>query len=204
VIRRWTARRVVTRAALFAGAAAAVLRGIAACVLWDPPTDDPAPIHYHPLIDTAAVVPSSSLVLTALPETFTVPLEIIDPTATFTYEIFIDFDPLNQMRSVPALPTQDIDPSMDPPDGGIIAVEFSLADLPKSVFDPTVCHVIEFVVALHLSSMSFHTPDSNGADEIQWQYSPPGANGACVAFDAGDGAFPSDAADEAIVLPVGD
>jgi hypothetical protein len=202
VSRRSLSRHVVTRIALAGAAAAIVARVVAACVIWDPPTDDPAPIHYHPLIETASVVPPSSVVLNELPATFTVPLEIVDPTASFVYEVFVDFDPLNTFRAVPVLPTQNIDPTMDPPDGGIIAVQFSLASLDRTHFDPTTCHVIQFVVALGLSKTSFHTPDSNGADEIEWQYAPAGANGGCVTFDAGDGAFPD--GDAAIVVTPGD
>jgi hypothetical protein len=202
------ARSTVTRVALVAAVAAMAARLVAACVIWDPPTDDPPPIHYHPIIESALAVPSNALVLTALPDTFTVPLEIVDPTASFVYEVFIDFDPLSTFRSVPVIPPLSIDPTRDPPDGGIIDVQFSIVTLDSTYFDPTVCHVIQFVVALGLSTTafsttSFHTPDSSGADEIEWRYVPPGGNGGCVTFDAGDGAFP-DGGDGAFVTPIGD
>jgi hypothetical protein len=188
---------------LLGAAAAVVARLVAACVIWDPPADDPPPIHYHPLIEEDALEPPNGVVLTQLPGAFSVPLEIVDPTASFVYEVFIDFDPLSTLRNVPVvLPNQRIDPSQA--DGGIIDVQFSLVDLPLSVFDPSVCHVIQFVVALAFSQQADHTPDSSGADEIEWRYAPAGANGGCVTFDAGDGAFPPDGGDEAIIVPVGD
>ncbi len=88
-----------------------------------------------------------------------------------------------------------VEPANDPPDGGIIAVHFTID---PTLVDPSVCHVIQFIVALGLSQTSLHTPDSNGADEIEWQYAPAGANGGCVTFGAGDGAFPD--GDAAIVV----
>jgi hypothetical protein len=192
------------RAALVGLAAAVVARVVAACVIWDPPADEPPPIHYHPLIQADAVVPPSTVVLTELPGAFTVPLEIVDPTASFVYEVFIDFDSFDPLRQTPViLPNQRIDPTTNVPDGGIIDVQFSLVDLQTSVFDPSACHVIQFVVALAFSQQSDHTPDSNGADEIEWRYAPPGAGGGCLTFDAGDGAFPGDA-DGAIVVPITD
>ncbi len=112
-----------------------------------------------------------------LPSTFTVPLEIVDPTSSFLYEVFLDFDPLGSLNSlgrsrfVPVVNPIFVEPANDPPDGGIIAVHFTID---PTLVDPSVCHVIQFIVALGLSQTSLHTPDSNGADEIEWQYAPAG------------------------------
>ncbi len=159
VLRRSPARRAVMRIALVGAAAGVAARVVAACVIWDPPTDDPAPIHYHPLIETASVVrPTRSNVLNEPPSTFTVLLEIVDPTPSFL---------LRGLRLRSARLAQFAGSSRDRPRGephlrrarerpdGGIAVHFTID---PTLVDPSVCHVIQFNVALGLSQTSLHTP----------------------------------------------
>jgi len=163
---------------------------MAAACITAPPPDLPQQPTQRPTVEHDAVRPPEGL-LTEWPpdDQFYVPVEVGNPV-DFTYYVFVDY---------PAIPTPFFMGSlMNPPDGGITLVDFTLAP-PDSLICP---HQIQFLVANGFSAISPHTPNSIGGDIVTWEYHP-GSNGnaECPSYDAGDGSVPDAALDGIPVAP---
>ena len=149
-------RRHGTRLVLAAVGSAAVSLAVlmAACIVADPPAELPSPPNLPPRIVQGSVYPPPSRVIPALPAEFLVPVELVDPSQTFRWEVFVDFD---QARN--ELPTSNgtVTPDQTALDAGKRLVPFSL-DSKSSSLDPSSCHVIEFLVAVTFEQAYPHTP----------------------------------------------
>jgi hypothetical protein len=195
-------------AVLGACALAALVSAVAsavACIVAPPPDLAPQPVG-RPTILHDSVSPPADQILTEaqIPDagtlTFLVPVDLVDPSKTFSWEVFIDYDPY--ASTAPVLYGQ-VQPTPGSVDGGITIVPFSL-DFEQAPLDTTYCHRIEFLVAYNFSA--FHTPDSLGGDSLTWLYNGAGGVNGCPPFDAsalGDSGVPlTDAGpDQGLVVP---
>jgi hypothetical protein len=191
----------VAVAAATAGAVA-VACFAAACVLADPPPDLPPETQLHPIVVKSSVFPPTTQVLVELPSTgFDVPVQIFDTDTAFEYEVFVDFDPLAAVAQAPVIAVTESPPFAV--DGGADIVDFDLTPY-FAALDPSVCHEIEFVVALAFDPTSPHTPDSRGGDSVSWFYDTSGGLGGCPQGGGPNDAASPDASDGGIVVPTGD
>jgi hypothetical protein len=164
--------------------ALACLFSAVACIVAPPPDLPPQSVS-RPTISHDSAFPPADQILTAaeIPDagtlTFLVPVDLVDPSKTFSWEVFIDYDPY--ASAAPFLFGQ-VQPTPASVDGGIIDVPFSL-DFGQAPLDTTYCHRIEFLVAYNFSA--FHTPDSLGGDSLTWLYNGAGGVNGCPPFDAG-------------------
>jgi hypothetical protein len=193
-------------AALASGGAAAATLGSAACIT-APPPDLPQPVAHRPTILHDAVVPPPDQILAQLPDEFVVPVELDDPNQGFTYDVFVDFDPIAfaGRGTPPAISPTGVSPSQATVDGGIALVTFTL-DPSLSGLGLPICHTIQFLVAHQFNATSPHTWDAVGGDLVQWFYNPVSGVAGCPAYDAGalqDGAFPDAPFDGIPVVPEG-
>ena len=169
--------------AVVAAAAVAAASVGAACVLADPPPDLPAESQLHPIVVKSAVFPPTTQVLVGLPPSgFVVPVQLFDPDTPFEYEVFVDFDPSAVAPQSPVIAVTEAPPF--PLDGGVDLVDFDLTPYFAGL-DPSVCHEIDFVVALGFAPTSPHTPDSRGGDGVSWFYDASGGFGGCPYGDGG-------------------
>lgn len=142
------------------------------------PRDLPQSVAQGPTILRYAVVPPTDEILTALPlQGFVVPVQLDEPSASFAWEVFVDYDPDAGTGTTPVLVADQND---SPVDGGISLVDFTLGPL-----DPSQCHVIEFLVAQAFDTTSSHTSDGPGGDIVTWFYNAAGGPGSCPVYDAG-------------------
>lgn len=158
----------------------ALITAGAACFIAEPPAEAPRLPDMRPTILHGSVVPPPSRILTRFPREFVVPVELLDPSTSFQWQVFVDYDPFE--RSSAALGDESIvDPTR--PEETVRPISFTL-DPPS--LDPglRVCHVIEFIVARGFS-FSPHTPDARGGDSVVWFYNPTGDLSACPAYDGG-------------------
>jgi hypothetical protein len=162
----------------------AVASSLPACILADPPPALRALPAMRPTIVHGSVVPSPTRVIAEAPAEFIVPVELLDPAASFAYRIFVDYDPLNPLTYYKDTSTA----ASAPPDQTIRLITFP-NPLPTSTSPSGLdtCHVIEFVVASQFSATSDHTPDSlaAGGDLVAWFVNPAGDLGGCPVYDAG-------------------
>lgn len=177
-----TVRRMVALGAV--GGLAAVLMCQDACIIASDGGDLRRVPATRPTIVHASLVPTTNTVLTEFPVVFLVPVELSDPTVTFFYAAFIDYNPLTGEGLVDQLRDDRFVPGSTQPgsNGRIrdVAVNIPAPDL-------TSCHKIEIVVALSFSpgpNTNAHTPDEPGGDIATWFYNPTGY-GACPSLDAG-------------------
>lgn len=166
-----------------------VVASTAACVLAEPVGELPRPAAQRPTIVRASVAPSPNLVLGTFPDKFVVPVELADPTATFQWAAFVDFDPTTdtglQLFADSAFETATLA-------GRTRVLEIPIPAPP----DLDRCHVVEVVVALQLESTASprgaHSPKQGGpgGDSVTWFYSPGGDLAGCPALvvDAGSDA----------------
>jgi hypothetical protein len=185
-------RRILSALPPLAAVAACIIVIVAqdACILAQPSGELPRIPETRPTILHASTVPSETSVVTHWPQTFIVPVELIDPTVRFAYAAFIDFDALNNDGLVLVSHSDFVQAN---------AVE-GTRTLTVSMPEPDLgrCHKVEIVVALRLASEDdakhSHTPAEPGGDIATWFYNPNGDLGGCPALDAGiDASF--DAAD---------
>ena len=171
---------------LCAALAAVLPACMAAACFTTPPPDLPAEGTQRPTILTPSVEPPSDLTLTELPAGgFLVPVDVADGEF-FYWDVYVDYDPVANPNPLPRLSPTLVDPSVA--DGGVSLVPFALSD---GDFEPWVCpHRIEFFVAHQFNEASPRSPQSFGGDSVSWFYEP---DGCTLTYDAGDGAFPSDA-----------
>jgi hypothetical protein len=185
-------RRSELRASQVLGAIAAAcvgLSALASCILADPPPDLPKPPARHPNIVHAQVTPPADRPLgELLPDGFSVPVELPDPTRSFEWRVFVDYDEVKK-------PT----PRLIGSGGGTpTALDTEVVSFSVDLLEPG-CHRIEFIVALHFDPSIAHASDGSGSDSVTWFYTPTGSLGGCTTYDAGPdgpgtGAF-SDAGD---------
>lgn len=182
---RTSPRRTKTWAATaVVGAAAGVCSTvIAGCILAEPSADLPTVPALRPTILHGSVVPSTSSVLGVFPDKLIVPVELSDPTQSFQWAVFMDYNPVTGTRIVVPPRTSSFEPGTT--DGRVRVVEIALTPPP----DVDQCHVLEVVVALRLTSIveprSAHTPQEPGGDIATWFYSPGGDFRGCPPLDAG-------------------
>lgn len=176
------------RAAILAAASLLVgtslVRALTGCIIADTPDDLPKLPVFRPTILHGSVVPPQNQVLRSFPDKFVVPVELVDPSATFQWRAFIDYDPATGTDPVD-YGTSSPDPASA--DGGIRPLEISL----QSPSDLARCHVIEILVALTFRDGNIpqgrpsHTPDATGGDSASWFFAPGGDVQRCPTFDAG-------------------
>src|SRR5262249_36221248 len=82
--------------------ALAALASATACILADPGADVPRPAPQRPHIIRASVVPPSGAVLGTFPQKFIIPVELSDPTLSFHYAAFVDYDQNRDEGLVPS------------------------------------------------------------------------------------------------------
>jgi hypothetical protein len=166
------------------GAAVCALAAVAAdgCIIAEPPDELPRVPRRRPVIIQGSLVPTNATVLGSFPDKFIVPVELSDPTATFQWSAFVDFNPLTGdglfVVSESIFEPQNYD-------GRYRILEIPISPPP----DIDRCHVIEVVVALQLAGTfdgrSAHTPLEPGGDSAVWFYSPTGDLRGCPVLDAG-------------------
>lgn len=181
-------RFLLRTTALLAGAATAASLAVA-CLVADAPPDPPTPAPFPPVIATASVYPPVEQILTEFPTEFIVPVQLVNPAASFQYSVFIDYDPSNPTEPLLAATKTA---GLDGVDGGFYDVEFSIDD-PNvtSEAGATTCHLIEFIVALSFTEPDFHTPNPPGGTMVYWWYNPSGDLSGCPLLDPNaDGSFP--------------
>ena len=178
----------VAAAALLCGLSFA--RVLTGCIIADTPDDLPRLPLFRPTILHGSVVPPDNQVLRSFPDKFVVPVELVNPTLTFQWHAFIDYDPATG-AGVSDFGTSSFDPSSA--DGGVRTLEISLQSPP----DLSRCHVIEILVANgfrgDFEGRSAHTPDAIGGDSVSWFFAPGGDVQRCPTFDAGPDLDASDA-----------
>lgn len=172
---------------LYAGVAAPVAI-LAACIVAEPGADVPKPAPQRPHILRSSTVPPSGAILGALPSKFVVPVELADPTLSFDYTSFIDYDPSAANGGVGwsgSCVTSTFESANIGGAPRLVEVFMDLQHPPS----PDRCHVIEVVVALHLrcdlDSNAAHSPPEPGGDNVTWIYSPSGDLAGCPVLDAG-------------------
>jgi hypothetical protein len=179
----------------------------AACFV-APPPDLPTQPTGHPVILHDSVVPPADQILTAaqIPAdgmlTFLVPIVVEDPTLTFTWRVFVDYDPYTATTPVKA---NNLQPSAGGTDAGVTVVSFSLL---SSDLSAPYCHRIDFVVSYKFAFLTGNAPAPGvEADSVRWLYNGAGGVSGCPqSFDAsafGDGGLniPDAAPDQLPVVP---
>jgi hypothetical protein len=172
-----------------------------ACVIADPPSDLTQLPEFPPSIVRGSVVPSASAVLAKWPTKFIVPVELVDPRAPIFYSAFVDYNPITGEGIDGASPAES-DYTPGSTIGNVRTLEILVAEPPAG--DLYRCHVVEIIVALHLTSTAdsrlAHSPAAPGGDSVTWFFNPSGDLAGCPEQDAGPveaGALP----DGAPVLP---
>ena len=190
-----TARRILSALPALAAVAACVIVIVAqdACILAQPSGQVLRIPETRPTILHASTVPSETSVLTRWPQTFVVPVELLDPTVRIAYAGFIDFDSFRNDGLVVSPSHSDFEQANTVGGTRTIAVA-----MPEP--DPGRCHKVEIVVALRLASEDdakhSHTPDAPGGDIATWFYNPTGNPAGCPSLDAGiEALVDADAAD---------
>lgn len=155
---------------------------LGACILGEPTADLPRLPQTRPTIVRGSVVPTPNAVLGSWPSTFIVPVELVDPTVTFEWAAFVDFN----ARSNEGLLLAD----QSTFEAANQTSRQRTLEIPiPAPPDTDRCHVVEVVVALQLETLdnptTAHTPLPPGGDSITWFYSPNGDLAGCPTLDAG-------------------
>jgi hypothetical protein len=162
---------------------------LGACLLPLPPEPAPLP-NLRPFIVRASVIPAPEKVMTVLPKTAIVPVELVDPSVRFEWRLYVDY-----------ANTAVLDDPTNPDDlGGRVASGVSVSDgtgsskrvleiplsavgeLPGLGLSPDRCHLIEVLVAQAFvgpSRREGHTARPPGGDTVSWFYSPNGTFEGC-------------------------
>jgi hypothetical protein len=182
------------RVGVAAATCAIVATAVHGCLIVEPPGELPRVPERRPIIVKGSLVPTNGNVLGTFPDKFIVPVELSDPTATFQWSAFVNFNPLTGDGLVL------VEESIFEPqnyDGRYRVLEVPI----PPPLDLDRCHVVEIVVALRLLASTFevpkaaHTPQEPGGDSAIWFYSPTGDLRGCPVLDAGPDAALVDAAD---------
>ena len=170
-------RRVVT-----AAVGVGIVMVLGACVIAQASGDVPRLPETRPTIRHQEVVPPTGGVLTRWPPFFTVPVELSDPTATFAYAAFVDYNPLTGEGRVGGAEIPYDQQSLD------TRVRTLEIPVPQDRATTDRCHVVEIVVALRFNAnepKNAHTPAPPGGDAVTWIYNPGGDPSGCPRLDAG-------------------
>ena len=171
--------RVTVGATACVGVAGAL---VFACIIAEPPGALPRLPASRPTIVRSAAVPPPSTVLGTFPEKFVVPVELADPTASFRWRAFVDYNPLTGAGFVAGGESKFDRASLD---SGARVLEIPVPPPP----DLDRCHVVEILVALRFAGefegKQAHTPEEPGGDNVSWFYSPTGDLEGCPKIDAG-------------------
>jgi hypothetical protein len=163
----------------------AMLLAVTSCIIAEPGTDPPTASVTRPHIVRTSVVPPAGEVLGQWPAKLVVPVELSDPTQSFYYALFIDYD--SSLFPAPGAPV--CGPSSFESgaltNGGLRVLEIPLGMPP----DNQGCHVVEVLVALSMVCTDdwnvAHAPPDPGGDSVSWIYNPTGDVNGCPTFDAG-------------------
>jgi hypothetical protein len=177
-----SARRARWIPAALCGLAVAGGAALGACVLVEPPAELPPVLKHRPLILQQLVAPPATRILEYWPPSglsFDIPVEMLDPDASFDFQAFLDYDPISdRVSSLVRFGTIEPDPATEVNGVRSLQVKLSVQNV-----DTTGCHVIEVIVAN--SFPENHTPDSYGSDSVTWFYAPTGSLNDCPSYDAG-------------------
>lgn len=158
------------------------LPALISCLIAEPPGDLPRVPRRRPVIVQSSLVPPATLVLGTFPEKLIVPVELADPSVSFQWSAFVDFNPKTGQGLV-GVDTSTFERANLVE--GLRMLEIALPQPP----DLDRCHTIEVVVALELLARSpginAHTPRDPGGDSVTWFYSPTGDPAGCPMLDAG-------------------
>src|SRR5258708_4594119 len=139
--------------AAVAGALGVASAVVVACIA-SPPADLPTAPSRRPTILHDSVVPPPDEILLVLPSEFEVPVQLDDPQQSFSWNVFVDYDPVpGSQGSAPVLAMNEPAPVLV--DGGVRLIHFHL-DPP----DPGVCLLVQFLGAERFSPLSPPTPAS--------------------------------------------
>lgn len=177
---------------VFAFTSALALALVTSCIIAEPPTDPPRLPLARPTIVRGSVVPAASSVLGRFPDKFIVPVELFDPTVTFEWAAWIDFNPATG-EGLEFFSTSEFEQANTV--GRVRTLE-----IPLRAPANDRCHVVEVVVALRLAGqqgVGAHAPLDPGGDVVTWFYNPSGDLAGCPVLDAGIDAAGSDAAADA-------
>lgn len=181
------AARSIRRVAAVSAVAAclAVLATEDACVLAAPSGDLPRLPDSRPTILHSSLVPVGP-VITTFPTSFIVPVELADPTVSFVYASFIDYNPLTGEGLVETRDSLFSAANLEPGRTGRTRTIEVVVPAPA---DLESCHKVEIVVALRLKARTdpknAHTPEEPGGDIATWLYNPSGDLAGCPSLDAG-------------------
>lgn len=158
--------------------------GGGACVIAQPTDDIPTLPASRPVIIRSRVEPPVSGVLTFWPESYTLYVQLADPTITLQTIAFTDYNPLTGGTLLGTVP------QYDPLNGAAPADRVRTVTLNVPVSSSLDrCHVIEIIVSPQFAfsdSRSAHNPpDPPGSDSITWYYAPGGDLTGCPTLDAG-------------------
>ena len=163
--------------------AVALAACMASCILGEPTADLPRLPPTPPVIVRGSVSPSANGILSTFPPNgvFVVPVALTDPTVTFQWAAFVDYDPTTNEG------LQLTGDSTFEPDS--LSTSTRVIEIPLTPPVIEGCHIVEVVVALQLrardTANNAHTPLDPGGDSIQWIYSPSGDLAGCPVLDAG-------------------
>jgi hypothetical protein len=174
---------IIRRIVVASGVAAVVLL-LGACIIAQSSGDVPRLPETRPTIVHPEVVPPTGGILTRWPPFFTVPVELSDPTAPFSYAAFIDYNPLTGEGRVAGEDNIPYDQQ-----GLETRIRTLEIPIPQARATADRCHVIEVVVALRFTATNeaknAHTPAPPGGDSVTWIYNPGGDPSGCPRLDAG-------------------
>jgi hypothetical protein len=165
-----------------------IVAAVTSCIIAEPPSDPPRLPLTRPTIVRGSVVPPSSAIIGRWPDKFIVPVELSDPSLSFVYTVWIDFNAatgegLQDFRSSPFVQANTT--------GRVRRLEIQL---PPPSDDR--CHVVEVLVAFGFAGQDLqgaHSPTDPGGDIVSWLYNPKGDTTGCPQLDAGAELVPLDA-----------
>jgi len=157
-----------------------VLAAATSCIIAEPPSDPPRLPVSRPTIVRGSVVPPSSNILARFPDKFIVPVELFDPTVTFDWAVWVDFNSATG-EGLEFFGTSEFEAANT--NGRVRTLE-----IPVRAPADDRCHVIEVIVALHFlgqQGTGAHAPLPPGGDIVSWLYNPTGDPSGCPTLDAG-------------------
>jgi hypothetical protein len=153
---------------------------VTSCIIAEPPSDPPRLPNTRPTIVRSSVVPPASNIIGVWPGKFIVPVELSDPTVSFEYSVWIDFNPATGEGLVDFRTSPFVEANTQ---GRVRTLEVSV---PPPTDDR--CHVVEVLVALRFVGQDLtgaHAFTSPGGDVVSWTYNPNGDTSGCPLLDAG-------------------
>jgi hypothetical protein len=167
-----------------------VIGAVASCIIAEPPSDPPRLPNTRPTIVRGSVVPPASNIIGRWPDKFIVPVELSDPTVSFEYSVWIDFNPATGEGLVDWRTSTF---AQENTTARIRRLEITLG-APSD----DRCHVVEVLVALRLVAQEgsgAHAFNPPGGDVVAWTYNPSGDTSGCPLLDAGIELVPVDGGD---------